>query len=185
VTSSAVPGLRLLLDQNFPQPVIDLSTVDATVTVVSLDTFDRTLTKRGTPDWLIYLRARQGGFNGVVTRDRSQLDDPEELVALIDAGMNVITWRHPVEDPIQEWGQLLAYMGLIRKRLDGQEGIVIQLPRPSLNTNQVATARNLLGQLASVRSTSFPEMRDNARDLMRSELNERGLTDLLSLVGPP
>lgn len=97
--------------------------------------------------------------------------------------MNMNTWRLPVEDPIQEWGHLLAYMGLIRKRLDGREGMVIQLPRPSLNTSQIAPARNMLGQVASVRSTSFPEIRDNARDAMRAELSERSLTDLLAIVG--
>lgn len=175
--------LRLLLDQNFPQPVIDLSTVDATVSVTSLDAFDRALTRRGTPDWLIYLRAKQDGFNAVVTRDRSQLDDPEELVALLDSGMNVITWRQPVEDPMQEWGQLLAFMGLIKRRLDGQEGIVIQLPRPSLDSSQVATARSLIGQLSTARVISFPEIRESARVVMRSELTARGMTDLLPFLG--
>lgn len=127
--TSAAPDLKLLLDQNFPHPVFDVSAVDATVSVTPVRVFDASLTRRKTPDWLIYLRASQAGFDAVVTRDRSQLDDPEELVTLVDTGLNVITWRHPVEDSIQEWGQLLAYMSLIRRRLAGQRSQVIQLPK--------------------------------------------------------
>ena len=173
---------RLLLDQNFPTPVIDLSTVDATVTVISIDAFDRSLTKKRTPDWLIYLRAVEAGFDAVVTRDRSQLDDAEEMVALAYSGLNVVTWRESVEDPIQEWGQLLAYMGPIKTRLRGRHGLIILLPRPMRGKDRVLRARRLVYEMAAEQRTSFPELRDEARRLMMSELEERGRPDLAHLV---
>lgn len=180
--TSAAPDLKLLLDQNFPHPVFDLSAVDATVSVTPLRVFDASLTRRKTPDWLIYLRASQAGFDAVVTRDRSQLDDPEELATLVDTGLNVITWRHPVEDSIQEWGQLLAYMSLIRRRLAGQRSQVIQLPKPSLGSGQIAPARALLGEIASARSMAYPDVRREARRVMRDELASRGLNELAEMV---
>lgn len=180
--TSPAPDLKLLLDQNFPHPVFNLAAVDARVSVTPVRVFDVSLTQRKTPDWLIYLRASQAGFDAVVTRDRSQLDDPEELVTLVDTGLNVITWRRPVEDPIQEWGQLLAYMSLIRRRLAGQRSQIIQLPKPALGSDQVTPARALLGEVASARSVAYPDVRREARRVMRDELTARGLSDLLSMI---
>lgn len=75
--------LRLLLDQNFPRPPgFDLGSVDATVEAVHVFDHDPALTEAGTPDWLIYLRAVEDGFDALVTRDSHQLDQPEELWVL-------------------------------------------------------------------------------------------------------
>jgi hypothetical protein len=75
-------NLRLLLDQNFPRPPgFDLASVDATVEAVHVYDHDRTLTEAGTPDWLIYLRAAEDGFDALVTRDWHQMDQPEEGTA--------------------------------------------------------------------------------------------------------
>jgi hypothetical protein len=165
--------------------VFDFSRLDATVEVMSLHAFDVSLTTGKTPDWLIYLRAKEAGFDAVVTRDRSQLDDPEEVVALVQSGMNVITWRHRIEDPIQEWGHLLAYMGLIRKRLEGEpRSQIIQLPRPSLGGEQVAKSRRRLNELASARRMSFPELRSEAVAVMKDELEARGHGSLVALLVP-
>lgn len=175
--------MKLLLDQNFPSPIVDLSSVDATVDVVSLDSFDRRLTRPRTPDWLIYLRAVEGGFDAVVTRDTSQLDEAEEMVALDDSGMNVITWRHAVEDPIQEWGQLLAYLPLVKRRLEGQRSTILLLPRPSLSQDQILRAHARAGEIAAGMNVAFAELRAEARSTMKTELSSRKLDRLSGLLG--
>lgn len=175
--------MKLLLDQNFPSPIVDLSIVDATAEVISLDSFDRSLTRPRTPDWLIYLRAAEAGFDAVVTRDTSQLDEAEEMVALVDSGMNVITWRHAIEDPIQEWGQLLAYLPLVKGKLDGQRSTIILLPKPSLSKEQVLKARAKAGQIASSLGIAFAQLRTEARATMKSELSTRSLDHLVSHLG--
>jgi len=88
--------LRLLLDQNFPRPPgFDLWTVDSTVEAIHVYDHDRGLTEAGTPDWLIYLRAAQDGFDALVTRDWHQREQPEELWVLSNLMLTVVSWRRP------------------------------------------------------------------------------------------
>lgn len=176
-------ALKFLLDQNFPQPVADVSSVDATVEYVALRAFDAALTERGTPDWLIYLRAAESGeFDGIVTRDRSQLDDAEELVVLNDTDLSVVTWQPPVEDPIKEWDQLLASMPLIRRHLEKERPVVVFLPKPALRKDNVTKPHALLGRVASAEGRSLLEMRAEAREFIREELTSRGLDGLGGLL---
>ena len=66
--------MRLLLDEGFPSPPgFDISDVDDSVRVVALRHFDTTLTGTRTPDWYLYLRAEQAGFDALVTHDSDQL----------------------------------------------------------------------------------------------------------------
>ena len=82
--------MRLLLDQNFPRPPgFELASVDATVEAVHVFDHDPALTEAGTPDWLIYLRAVEDGFDALVTRDWHQLDQPEELWVLSNLRLTV------------------------------------------------------------------------------------------------
>ena len=143
---------------------------------------------------LIYLRAAESGrFDGIVTRDIGQLEQPEELVALLDTTLTVVTWRHPIEDPIQEWGQLLAYMPHIIRRMElvEQEATgrkpahVFLLPRPQLSRDNVERVRSLLGKRASRERRSFPDVRAAARAEIRAELRRRGLGQLEPMLGPP
>lgn len=176
---------RFLLDQNFPAPILDVSAVDDTVEYVALETFDASLTRMGTPDWLIYLSAAEdGSFTGVVTRDSSQLDAPEELVALTYTAISLVTWKQPIEDPIKEWGQLIAYMPEVLRRIERDGPRVFLLPHPRLSIANVHAPRALLGQLASREGRSFPEIREEARRSIREELGVRGLSRLDSLVNP-
>ncbi len=102
---------RLLLDQNFPNPPgFDVAEVDSSVEVVHLGLHDPTLTAGGTPDWVIYLRAAHDGFDALVTRDLSQTELPEEMLVLTRVRLTLVAFREAVEDPIVEWGQLLAYL---------------------------------------------------------------------------
>jgi hypothetical protein len=168
--------------------------VDKRVEYEHIRVFDPSLTREGTPDWLIYLRAAESGrFDGIVTRDISQLEQPEELTALLDTMLTVVTWRHPIEDPIQEWGQLLAYMPHIIRRMElvEREAIgrksahVFLLPRPQLGRDNVERVRALLGKRASRERRSFPDVRAAARAEIGKELHRRSLGHLEPLLGPP
>lgn len=54
---------------------------------------------------MLHLVAAEGGFDGVVTMDRSQLEEEAELVALASSRISVVTWDGGDEDPIVLWGQ--------------------------------------------------------------------------------
>ena len=101
---------RFLLDQNFPEAPIDVARLDATVDLVHLRTFDSSLTQPQTPDWFIYLRAAEAGFDALVTRDWHQMEQTEELWVLANLHISVVSWSDVVEDAVVEFGQLLAYM---------------------------------------------------------------------------
>ncbi len=175
---------RFLLDQNFPAPIVDVSQADRSVEYAALWNFDKSLTRRGTPDWVIYLRAREEGFTGVVTRDASQLKDVEELVALDATQLAVVTWDRPIEDPITEWGQLLAYMPIVRRWIDRDGPAVFRLPKPRLDSRNVRRAHALLGEMAQRREVAFPELREQARRAMRTTLEQRSLQRLIPFLDP-
>lgn len=79
---------RFLLDQNFPPPPVVPSMADATVDYVPLIEFDPALAERQTPDWLIILTAANAGqFDGLVTRDAAQLDQAEEMLAVMRSAL--------------------------------------------------------------------------------------------------
>lgn len=97
--------MRLLLDEGFPSPPeFRPETVDATVEVVPLRQFDASLAGSSTPDWYIYLRAQEAGFDALVTRDWHQSEQIEELWTLSRTDLSVVTWRRPIEDPVRRVG---------------------------------------------------------------------------------
>lgn len=174
---------RFLLDQNFPNPPFDPSMVDQRVEYVHVSRRDSSLTEGQTPDWLIYLRAEEDAFTGVVTRDASQLEQPEELVALIRTDVSVVTWKDPIEDPVQEWGQMLAYMPEVLKRLDELGPSIFYLPKPQLARGRnVTKASARLGEYAAAQQRSQQELRHEAFTIMNAELEERGLDRLKDLL---
>jgi hypothetical protein len=173
---------RFLLDQNFPSPITDMSLIDAMVKYVPVEKFDASLTRKRTPDWVIYLRAAEDGFAGVVTRDANQLEQAEEMVVLANSELSVVTWQRPVEDPLQEWGQLIAYMPLVVRRLDGGNKGIFLLPRPSLGKDNIRSPRDLLGEMASKQGRSYPEVRAEALTNITAQLHHRGLARLLPLL---
>jgi hypothetical protein len=173
---------RLLLDQNFPSPVFGLEELDETVQFVPLYRFASELAKESTPDWVIYLAAAAAKFDGIVTRDRSQIDEPEALVALALTQLCVVTWATPIEDPVTEWAQLMAYIPEIKKRLDEGLRRVILLPAPRLRPEQFRMASALLQERAALAKTSANELRSDALSRMRQELTRRRRTDLVDIL---
>jgi hypothetical protein len=166
---------RLLLDQNFPKPPgFDISQVDATVEVVHLTDFDSTLSKAGTPDWFLYLRAAEAKFDAMVTRDRNQLGLPEEMWILTRVKLTLVTFRQPIEDPIVEWGQVLAYLPEIRRRNQERSSQILLLPRPELSTRNVVRPRDGLHQLADDQGVAVQEIRHDAEANVLDFLERRG-----------
>ena len=99
------PNFRLLLDQGFPNPPgFTVRSIDNTVEVVHLSQFDRTLSQRSTPDWVLYCIAARAGFDAFVTRDQAQTNQLVEMYVLSRLrGFTIITWKKPIEDPVREW----------------------------------------------------------------------------------
>lgn len=161
------PDLRLLLDQGFPLPTgFAVESIDRTVEVVHLSQFDPALSEMSTPDWALYCIAAEEGFDALVTRDASQLDQATEMYVLsrLD-GFAIISWRQPIEDPIREWGQILAYLPAIKQRLvgAGRRGIAIRLPAPRLSRDNEWQPDERLGREARARRMAQTEVRALAR----------------------
>ncbi|MGH9110270.1 MAG: hypothetical protein ACRDY3_12550 [Acidimicrobiales bacterium] len=181
------PDLRLLLDQGFPHPTgFVVGSIDRTVEVVHLSQFDPTLSAASTPDWALYCIAAAEGFDALVTRDASQLEQATEMYVLSRLhDFVVITWRQPIEDPIREWGQLLAYLPAIKQRLLGvpRRGIVIRLPAPRLGGDNVWRPEERLGREAWALGRSQDEVRADARREIEAwcvqRLGDRGAFDQL------
>jgi hypothetical protein len=185
-------NLRLLLDQGFPKPPgFDVRSIDGSLEVIHLNDFDRRLSTNSTPDWLVYWTAHQNSFDAVVTRDASQLSQILEMFVLSRLpGMAVITWRSSIEDPVTEWGQLIAYLPEIRKRLDNdasrsRNGTVILLPKPSLATSGIESARDRFGELVTEQGISNGEAVRDARSDLKTIIEGLGLNldDFASLFG--
>ena len=170
------PDFRLLLDQGFPKPPgFSVRAVDQTVEVVHLHDFDANLSARSTPDWTLYCVAAEAGFDALVARDRSQLDQLVEMYVLSRLpGFTVITWRKAIEDPIREWGQLLAYLPEVKKHLRQGPPKAILLPAPTLTAQNLHSPADTLGVEARRRGISQNQAREEARAEIRDGLEIAG-----------
>lgn len=159
------PEFRLLLDQGFPKPPgFSLKALDNTVEAIHLSDFDRTLSENRTPDWMLYCIAAEAGFDALVARDRAQLDQLAEMFVLSRLRtFSVITWRKPIEDPVREWGQLLAYLPEVKRRLTERAGRAILLPSPALRADNFHDPRQTLATEATARRISTAEVRRQAQ----------------------
>jgi hypothetical protein len=161
---------RLLLDQGFPKPPgFNPESVDKHIEVVHLSQWNEQLSRNSTPDWIVYCEAALDGFDALVTRDFSQADLEVEMYTLTRlARFHLITFREGVEDPIAEWGQVMAYMPLVRRVLETQPSRVIRLPKPTLSNNQnVFDPRHFLDQISKKSNRSDQEVRHSALNVIR------------------
>ncbi len=168
----------LLLDQGFPKPTaFAVSELDRTVRVQHLSDFAPELAERSTPDWYVYCAAAEAGFDALVVRDRSQLDQLAEMYVLSRLKtLTVVTWRKGIEDPVREWGQLLAYLPQIKQRCMEAGGRALQLPAPTLGTNCFYDPRKTISKEAELRSVAVGQVRAEAR---------AEITDWLEISGEP
>ena len=172
------PKIRLLLDQGFPKPPgFNLDELDKTVEATHLSDFAPTLAENSTPDWAIYCFAAEAGFDAIVARDRKQIEQIVEMWVLTRLrGFSLITWRKGTDDPVREWGQLLAYLPEIKKTLMQRKPKVILLPSPTLQSTNLITPHKPLAELAKQSGVSKAQAR-------RDVLDEIG--DWLGVAGHP
>ena len=89
--------------------------------------------------------------------------------------LTVITWRAPIEDPIREWGQLLAYLPEVKKKLVGSSRPdAIFLPTPRLGVDNLYAADVTVGIEARRRGVSHAEARRIALTEFRDWLEING-----------
>lgn len=177
---------RFVLDQGFPKPVINVGDLDANVEYVHLSDWHPEFAKASTPDWLLYLAAAAEHYDGIVTRDLAQISQEAEVVAFrYAAGLSIVTWRKAINDPVMEWGQLLAYMPQVLKRLANGKRSVFILPEPSLKADNVRSPTDHIGLLASALNVSGPELVGPQVKMMRAELTRRGLDALSAALPQP
>lgn len=120
--------MRLLLDENVPiQLVAGLSCIVPAHVVHHLDE----LGWKGKKDRFLLADAANAGYDGIVTIDRRQLDDPTEPKAIRAAGLHHITFTQGrgVAGLARSIGALLAAMPPIAAELvaaDGQRLVRVQ-----------------------------------------------------------
>jgi len=154
--------VRLLLDQGFPSPPgFAPEAVDRTIEVVALRDLDPALT--GAPDWYVYLRAHEAGFDALVTRAWHAAPHSEELWTLVRTHLSVVTWARPLDDPVRAWGQLLAYVPEIRRVLAEQGPSIVRLPAPRLARSMLMPASEAFADLAADRGVADRQLREEAR----------------------
>lgn len=169
---------KLLLDQGFPKPPgFTVRMLDHSVSVVHLSEFAPALTQQSTPDWYVYCKAAEAGFDALVVRDRSQLDQLTEMYVLSRLkSLSVVTWRKVIDDPVREWGQLLAYLPQIKTSCREKGGRVIVLPAPTLTSRSYFDPSKTLGTASKRLGVSNRQVRHDARQEM---------TDWLVIHGEP
>lgn len=124
---------------------------------------------------MVYCRAAEAGFDGLVARDRSQLDQLAEMFVLTRLrGFSVITWRKPIEDPVREWGQLLAYLPEVKRRLGQGRGQAILLPSPMLKADNLYDPTDTIGLEAKSQRRSVTEVRRQAAEEIHDYLEMTG-----------
>lgn len=183
---NVAPPLRLLLDQNFPNPPTGLSweTLDQSVRLHHFSHMFPEHAQRSTPDWMVYLLARAKNLDAVVTSDKSQLTQDEELIALDRTAMSLVTWKSGDEDPVVLYGQLLAFMPQIVRALHQRQRTVVSLPNPRLRPSEhIETVRNIIGRRGALDRISYSERRSAALSLMHAELQRRGVSELAEHLG--
>lgn len=175
--------LRLLLDQNFPKPPgFDVDAVDQSIEAIHVHDHDAGLTSSGIPDWLIYLRAAEDHFDAVVTRDWHQILEPEGLWVLGNLRLMVVSWKRPFNDPVTEWGHLLAYMPQIKTRVERQQPRILLLPQPRLDKSNEINPREAIGEYAKDQKRAVGEIRQEAETDVLDYLEMAGLGRLLTLL---
>lgn len=162
---SSQPEFRILLDQGFPKPTgFVIEALDQSVGVSHLSDFAPDLAANSTPDWYVYCAAAEGGFDALVVRDRSQLDQLAEMYVLSRLPkLSIVTWRKGIDDPVREWGQLLAYLPDVKRRCLESGGRAILLPTPSLSNDSFFNPSDTIGIEARNRQVATRQVHIAAR----------------------
>jgi hypothetical protein len=164
---------RLLLDEGFPSPRFDPVALDPALEVVALRDFDESLVNVKTPDWYLYLRADEAGFNALVTGDLNQSGQAEEMWTLTKTRLSVVTWRRAEEDPVVQWGQVMTYLTEVRRLIREHGPSIVYLPSARLDTRQISKAGDQLSAIADEEGRAVGEIRREAQRSVEDALLRR------------
>ena len=91
-----------------------------------------------------------------------------------------------MEDPIREWGQLLAYLPEIKRVLRERGARAILLPAPTLQSGSLKNPVDTIGTDAAERGISQDQARREVRDEIQRWLDAHGLdrSEFASLLRP-
>lgn len=130
--------------------------LDPALEVVALRDLDRSLVNVRTPDWYLYLRADEAGFDALVTGDLSQSGQADEMWTLTKTTLSVVTWRRPMNDPVVQWGQIMAYLREVRRLIRERGPSIIYLPSARLNDDSLEKAGFKLSVIAREEDAPSP-----------------------------
>ncbi len=179
--------VRFLLDENFPNLPGFLQALGSTTTgIESLHDFAPDLTDTGTPDWYLYLRAAEAEFDALVTRDKSQAEQPEEMWVLSQTEISVeAVPPHPLDvaDPHRDAGQFRG----VRINLNALDIAGIDLGKITLKSQNLRLYLNpmlevferLQGQVEEVTRTA-----GGVEDGERTQSRKQLAVLLFGLVAP-
>ena len=98
--------MRLPLDQNFPEPILErLEPWMGDIELLPLRTIDEELTRLDDRDLLIALKQLE--FEGLVTLNYKMLRNPKELAAVLKTKLSIFAVEGVGHDPIRATGALL------------------------------------------------------------------------------
>jgi len=181
------PALRLLLDQNFPTPPYGLrfELLDKTVTLDHFSGAYPNYARVSTPDWKVYLLAKLGKYDALVTSDYHQTNADTEMIALDVTKIGLITWKSGEDDAVVLYGQLLAYMPQIVAQLRRVPATVVRLPKARLSPREhFSRPGDILRERRKRDGLSYQERRSGALAIMRAGLSDAADAPLQALIPP-
>jgi hypothetical protein len=109
----------------------------------------------------------------------------EEVVALDQTRLSVITWTRGVDNPIVLWGSLLAYMPQIRHAIEQRGPVIVTLPAPRLPSDHVEGMPGISQRHARAQRITGQQLRSQVVPDMVEELEARALPSLIELLTGP
>lgn len=140
--------MRLPLDHNFPEPIVDcLKPWMGSTELLPLRHIDKRLTTLD--DRALLIALRQLGFESLVTLNYRMLRNPSELAAVIKTGVTVFAIQGVGHDPLRATGALLLDLPVALEAIKaGSKGVFWLRPRapqpqdPRELFNKAATRRH-------------------------------------------
>jgi hypothetical protein len=114
-----MPPRLFALDHNFPQPIVDVLVgfqVDAEL--VRIDEIHDAMPDLDDWEVLLALANHPRRWDGLITTDRSILNQPLELSTLIQTRLTLVVAMAAGHNPVKATGLLFAYLGGICRRTD-------------------------------------------------------------------
>ena len=116
------------LDQNFPAPIVNVLTeYQEDAELVRLGAIDSRLTDLDDWEVLLALHHHASPWDGLITADTTMLNQPLELVVLIQTKLTLVNVRAAGHDPVKASGLLFVYLGRICKRTRADRGQIWSL----------------------------------------------------------